>query len=146
MARVLDRLGYRTSVKLLPPSRYVLRVGDRSTKAQIGITGLDAHSGSPSEFIVDPFSCPGPGVDSVLNLSRFCDRSIDDAIDRALSLQETDQYAANRAWEALDHRLVDLAPLIPFATPGAPIVVSERVGNYQQNPLLGVLLDQLWVR
>jgi hypothetical protein len=24
--------------------------------------------------------------------------------------------------------------------------VSERVGNYQQHPLFGILLDQLWVQ
>jgi hypothetical protein len=26
------------------------------------------------------------------------------------------------------------------------VFVSERLGNYQHHPLLGVLLDQVWVR
>ena len=35
---------------------------------------------------------------------------------RAIDLQLTDSHASARAFEALDHDLVDLAPMIPFQT------------------------------
>ena len=33
-----------------------------------------------------------------------------------------------------------------LVTPSITDFISQRVGNYQYNPQLGVLLDQLWVR
>jgi peptide/nickel transport system substrate-binding protein len=145
-ARALSQIGYRTSVRLLG-EEYVSAVTDPSTRAQMGIVAIDANTGSPSELIDEAFSCRGPWTDPTLHrVFGFCDASIDDAIDRALALQQTDQYAANRAWAALDHRLVDLAPIVPFAIPAAPLLMAERAGNVQHNPLLGVLLDQIWVR
>jgi hypothetical protein len=35
---------------------------------------------------------------------------------------------------------------VNLVTPSITDFVSRRVGNYQYNPQLGVLLDQLWVR
>jgi hypothetical protein len=32
------------------------------------------------------------------------------------------------------------------ANPRNAALVSKRVGNYQSHPLLGTLLDQLWVK
>jgi peptide/nickel transport system substrate-binding protein len=146
VARVLDSLGYRASLKLLPGDSYEGRVRDPSTEAQIGITGFDANSAAPSEFIRDGFACPRPEFQPPWNFTGFCDREIDRRIDEALSLQQSDPYAAARAWAALDRDLVDRVPIIVFATPVLPRVVSTRVGNYQSHPVLGVLLDQLWVQ
>jgi peptide/nickel transport system substrate-binding protein len=146
VVRVLRSLGYKTSLELLTGERYEAMVRNPSTKAHIGITGLDANSASPSEFIRDGFACPGRGFQSPWNLTGFCDREIDRRIDEALSMQQSDAYAAARAWAALDRDLVDRAPIVVFATPVLPRVVSTRVGNYQSHPVLGVLLDQLWVQ
>ena len=38
------------------------------------------------------------------------------------------------------------AAIVPIETPKSVDLVSKRVGNYERNPLFGVLLDQLWVR
>jgi hypothetical protein len=35
---------------------------------------------------------------------------------------------------------------VNLVTPSITDFISHRVGNYQYNPQLGVLLDQLWVR
>lgn len=43
-------------------------------------------------------------------------------------------------------KLVDLAPAVPLFNLGWPSLVSNRVGNWQSDPYLDVLLDQLWVR
>jgi peptide/nickel transport system substrate-binding protein len=146
VVRVLDGLGYRTSMEVVAADDYEPLITDPDGDPQIGLMALDANSGAPSELIARPFSCPRTDADYSLNLARFCDRSIERRIARALALQETDQYAANRAWAELDHDLVDRAAIIPFGIPAAPFLVSERVGNYQQNALIGVLLARLWVR
>jgi hypothetical protein len=35
---------------------------------------------------------------------------------------------------------------VPLVNPKAVDVLSKRVGNYQDSPPLGLLIDQLWVR
>lgn len=40
---------------------------------------------------------------------------------------------------------MDQAPVVPLVTPSITDFVSRRVGDYQYNPQLGVLIDQLWV-
>ena len=74
------------------------------------------------------------------------DPEIDRRVKRALGLQTTDQYRAAQAFAAIDRDLVDLAPLIPYATGEYLSFVSERVGNAEGNPQLGVLLSQMWIR
>jgi ABC-type transport system substrate-binding protein len=46
----------------------------------------------------------------------------------------------------VDRAIVDQAPLIPPVMPEAVDVVSSQVGNYQNNPSWGFLLDQAWVK
>ena len=40
----------------------------------------------------------------------------------------------------------EAAPAAPLVNRRGAVFVSERLGNYQHHPLLGVLLDQVWVR
>ena len=35
---------------------------------------------------------------------------------------------------------------MPIYNPHSLVMLSARVGNYQFNPYLSVLIDQLWVR
>ena len=95
----------------------------------------------------DTLTCDSirPGKQN-LNPSFFCDRTVDAEIARAQKIQITDPYAAVGAWALIENQLVDLAPWVPLVTPWSDDFVSQRVGNYQYNPALGVLLDQLWVR
>ena len=67
-------------------------------------------------------------------------------IARALEIEAIDPGAAVALWTRIERDIVDLAPWVPLFTPTHAHVVSERVGNYQLNPEIGVLLDQLWVR
>jgi hypothetical protein len=66
---------------------------------------------------------------------------------RALDLKLTDPYGSARAFEAIDHDVVDLSPIVPYLTGNNLYLVSERVGNVQANPQLGgVLISQMWIR
>jgi hypothetical protein len=51
------------------------------------------------------------------------------------------------AWAAVDREIVDQAPAIGLLVPEGVDLVSRRVGNYQRNPMWGVILSlsQLWV-
>ena len=48
---------------------------------------------------------------------------------RALDLKLTDPYGSARAFEAIDHDVVDLSPIVPYLTGNNLYLVSERVGN-----------------
>ena len=68
------------------------------------------------EFFVPLLGCLAADDDESYNLSNFCDPEVDQRVKRALDLQETDRYRAAQAFAAVDRDLVDMAPLIPYAT------------------------------
>jgi len=53
--------------------------------------------------------------------------------------------AAASSWAEVDRATVDRALRVPLVNEGSDFL-SQRVGNYQFNPGLGVLLDQMWVQ
>jgi ABC-type transport system substrate-binding protein len=79
------------------------------------------------------------------NSSEFCSQQVEHRMQRALSLQTTDPARAGMAWAAVDRKIVDQAPAIGLLVPQGVDLVSKRVGNYQHNPVWGVILSQLWV-
>ena len=72
-----------------------------------------------------------------LNPSFFCDRKVDAEITRAQKIQITNPDAAVGRWARIENELVDLAPWVPLFTPWSGDLVSQRVGNYQYNPVWG---------
>jgi hypothetical protein len=46
----------------------------------------------------------------------------------------------------LERELVERAIAIPLVNLKLVAFVSKRVGNFQQHPVLGTLISQLWVR
>jgi peptide/nickel transport system substrate-binding protein len=86
------------------------------------------------------FSCRTP------NFSHFCDPRIEKQIGRALALQSSDSYLADRLWARVDRAVVDAAPVAPLYVLKEVDFASRRVGNFQYNPQWGVLFGQLWLR
>ena len=85
--------------------------------------------------------CAGAG-----NLSRYCDREIDEQITAALVQQVTDPGTASDAWADIDRAVVDAAAVIPFANNVRHDFVSRRVGNTLMHPVTGPLIAQMWVQ
>jgi YVTN family beta-propeller protein len=139
--RALEELGYRASIRRAEGlDAYVAKVTDEKTRGvQAGMTGWYGVPRAASSLL-DLFRCSPP------DNSFFCDRRIDARIARALEIEATDPDAAVALWARIERDIVDLAPWVPLFTPSHADVVSERVGNYQYNPEVWVLLDQLWVR
>lgn len=146
---LLDRLGYRSSIRVLPSfPAYFPVVGDSRTRAQIGIFAWVADYVAPSNFIAPQFTCAQriPRSPSNANVSQFCDPRLDAMIRRALARPAADASETASLWHVIDRRLVSAAPAIPLTNRGDAVLLANRVGNVQQHPFWGTLLDQLWVR
>jgi peptide/nickel transport system substrate-binding protein len=141
VARVLTELHYHATVKVFPdPITYFDLVNDPSSSGvQIGFYAWSWDIPAPSN-ISPVVTCRSP-----VNLSRLCDPTLDGEIRHAEDLQATDPPAATALWARIDRRIVDEAPWVPFTNTVGTRLVSAQVGNFQRNPVLGVLVGQLWV-
>jgi peptide/nickel transport system substrate-binding protein len=144
----LRELGYRASLRLLPDSRYFAYTNDSRHRAQVIDGGWSAEYPSADD-IIGKLTCryftPGDGVETT-DAGELCNRALDRQVARAAALQTIDAPAANRLWAQLDRLLTDRAVWLPTVTPNEIDLLSARVANYQYNPVLGALIDQLWVR
>jgi YVTN family beta-propeller protein len=147
-ASLLRRLGYRSSLLVLPPSAYWPATTAPPEPVNIWWDGWVTDYLAPSAFIQPLFSCASLGPQGLLSddFSASCDRRIDAQMNRALAQQSSDPTAANALWESVDRRLTDAASAVPLFNRQHLTLVSERVENVQHHPLLGVLFDQLWVK
>jgi YVTN family beta-propeller protein len=142
----LERLGYRARVRVIPDiGRYFGYIGTPSNRVQAGVYGWIGDFLTPSSFFESTFRCPKRGPPSAVsnNASRFCDPAVDAAYARAIAAPGSED---NALWAELDRRVVSAAPTVPLVNRREVVFVSERVGNVQQHPHQGPLLDQFWVR
>ena len=136
---LLEDLGYRGSVRPVPADE-LERPG---REFQMVPTGWGMLYPAASDFIASLHKC---GATFHPIRSGFCDRRIDAMIDRAVEMQVEDPAATGALWAEIDRAVVDQAPYLWLVNPTVLVFVSERVGNYQQSPVSGVLLNQLWVQ
>jgi YVTN family beta-propeller protein len=149
LASLLRQLGYPTRVRtLLSNPNAAAQFANSKDRAQVALIAYFPNYPAASEYIKWFLSCKNfvPNSASNANWPEFCDRTLDAKIDRALTAQGADSPAAVGLWARADRSATDLAPMVPLAVPDQLDVVSRRVGNFQYNPQLGVLPDQLWVR
>jgi peptide/nickel transport system substrate-binding protein len=152
IATTLRDLGYRTELRVVPTEDFV--VAELPPEVDASFHAWIQDYPSAAQFLAPLLSCRapdgGPAVQGAgefwFNLSNFCDPAIDRRMQRALDLQLTDPYASARAFHELDQDLVDLAPMIPFATGIQAWLVSERASNVEVSPQLGMIVSQVWVR
>jgi peptide/nickel transport system substrate-binding protein len=150
LVSLLDQLGYPTRIKTFDAKHAPSynRFADSRTKAQAFLSPLLANFPAASEYLGPQFqSCQSftPNSTSNPNLLEFCDPRFDATVRSAIAA-ETAGSPATALWAKADRQYTDQAPVVPFAIPTEIDFVSHRVGNYQFNPQLGVLIDQLWVR
>ena len=100
VARVLRRLGYRASVRLVPLA-YSNRHPELFNHVQLAQV---AWGDTPYSYFATWFSCG-----SQANHGWFCDRRVASENSRAQSLMPTNPRAAGSAWAAIDRRLVEQA-------------------------------------
>jgi peptide/nickel transport system substrate-binding protein len=146
---VLRELGYRASLRVASVAVFAHNVNDTRRRVQASIGTWIADYPSASDFFDLFFQCSAfRPADPAGTRSGdfFCHPSIDRQMNQADQLQVSDPQAAAQIWAKVDREITDLAPWVPFASLRSADFTSARAGNYQYNPIWGILADQLWVR
>ena len=126
------------------------RFADSRTRAQAFLCTLAPNYPAASEFLGPQLaSCQSfvpatPNNSNLVGVLRPAVRRDGPRRARRRGRQIADRQPA--LWAQADRQFTDQAPVVPLVTPSITDFVSHRVGNYQYNPQLGVLIDQLWVR
>lgn len=145
---LLNKLGYKTKLKLLaPPVSNPLAKNSRN-KIQMTFSIWFQDYPAASDFLAILASCKSfvPNSGSNPNIEEYCDRKVQAKMDRAATLGRTDPAAANRLWAEIDKNVTDAAAMVVMINPRAVTFVSKRVGNFLFNPQWQFLLDQAWVQ
>ncbi len=149
MVSVLRELGYRAALHIATHQAVVQATNDSRNKVQATDEIWQADYPSASDFFDLFFRCSAfrlndPAV--TRNGSFFCDPAADRLMNIADSQQVTDPAQAALTWAAVDRAVTYAAPWVILANLNNVDFLSTRVTNYQYNPFLGVLLDQLEIR
>jgi YVTN family beta-propeller protein len=136
---VLDKLGYKTTLRLLPVDKYYAALQPRNPP-QIGPIFFVADYPAASDFLQVVSGCAATQWPTP-----FCDPTSDRLMERAQRLQAAGR-PSDAAWARAERRIVDQAPVVPLTNVKSLSVVSRRVGNYQYSQQAGILYDRLWVR
>ena len=147
-ASLLQRLGYRSSLRLFSVPAYWTAIADPTGPVNLWWVGWVTDYLASSSFIQPLFGCDAFGPRSELrdDFVPWCDPAADALMRRALTRQSSDPTAANLLWESVDRRLTGAAAAVPLFNRRRVALVSDRVENVQHHQLWGVLTDQLWVR
>jgi peptide/nickel transport system substrate-binding protein len=148
LVRLLKDLGYRAHLRTVSNVRYFSAVTNVHSKVQAGLNSWGADFPTASDFFLPVLSCRSFYQDptNTTNYGQFCDPHADQLASQAQAAQLTDPAAARRLWAQVDRIVTDQAPWVPVLSQGATTLVSARIGNFQESPIYGPLLDQMWVR
>ena len=146
---VLRELGYRATVHLASHAAVVRATNDSRLQIQATDGSWGADYPSASDFFDVFFRCSDFRLNdpaATRNGSFFCDPAADRLMNRADSQQPIDPAQAAATWTAVDRAVTHAAPWVTLAILNNLDFLSARVTNYQYNPFVGVLLDQLHIR
>jgi YVTN family beta-propeller protein len=146
---VLRELGYRATLHVA--SHAALARAVNNSRRRIQATGSEwfADYPSASDFLDLFFRCSASRLDdpaATRNGSFFCNTAADQLMNIADREQVTNPQRAAATWAKADRVVTYAAPWVVLANLSNVDFLSARVTNYQYNPFLGVLLDQLQVR
>ena len=157
---LLEGLGFKVTARYLPDDQ--LFGGDPASPLTgpapaktAQMVGDWQQYGAPTAAQIFPgtFTCAGfanGAFDSFRYPQQFCDQTIDAMVHQALAEEQSSdpstRASANALWAKIDRAIVDQAPAVFAFNPWDVNFFSKRVGNYQHQPMLDVLLDQLWVQ
>jgi YVTN family beta-propeller protein len=148
LVQLLKDLGYQAHLHAVSSDRYWTAVYNSPNKVQVGVTGWLADFPAASDFFLPDLSCHSFYDDptSTNNQAGFCDPQVDKLASKAQAAQLTDPAYARRLWAQVDRIVTNQAPWAPVYDKSTTVFVSARVGNYQDSPFYGPLIDQMWVR
>ena len=145
---VLKEIGYDADVKPISPNIQFTYIQNTNNKVQMSISQWYQDYPAASDFLYILFGCESftEGSDSSINISGFCDETINNKMKEALALGVTDPEAANKMWAEIDKMVTDKAPMAALFTPKHVDFVSKRLGNFQFNAQYYWMVTQSWVQ
>ena len=145
---VLRELGFDASVKSLSPNIQFTYIQNTNNKVQISLTDWFQDYPAPSDFLYVLLGCGNfhPGSDSSINISGFCDKTIEAEMQQALKTAVTDQPAADAMWAKIDKEAMEKAPVAPLFTPKHLDFISKRLGNYTYSDQAHMIFSKVWVQ
>ena len=148
LVQLLKDLGYQAKLHAVSSDRYTAVFNSRN-KIQVGVSGWLADFPAASDFFLPVLTCHSFYDDptNTNNQAGFCDPQVDKLASQAQAAQVTDPAYARRLWAQVDRIVTSQAPWAPvYDESYSAGFVSARVGNYQDSPFYGPLVDQMWVR
>jgi YVTN family beta-propeller protein len=147
--QLLTDLGYQAKLHAVSSDQYHTAIFDSRNKIQVGVSGWLADFPAASDFFLPDLTCHSFYGDptSTNNQAGFCDPQVDKLASKAQAAQLTDPAYTRRLWAQVDRIVTNQAPWAPvYDQSYSTEFVSARVGNYQDSPFYGPLVDQMWVR
>ena len=149
LVRLLKDLGYRAYQRIVSNEQFFPAVANVHSKIQAGLNAWGADFPSASDFFLPDLSCRSFYQDTnssdTSNYAKFCDPHADQLASQAQAAQLTDPATARKLWAQVDRIVTDQAPWVPILNQASTEFVSARIGNFQESPIYGSLLDQMWV-
>jgi peptide/nickel transport system substrate-binding protein len=148
LVSVLNELGFKATLKVISANIQFTYIQNTKNNVQISLSQWYQDYPAASDFINVLLGCSSfhPGSDSSINISGFCDKSIDAQIQKNLITAVTDKDAANAEWGVLDHALVDQSPWLTMFTPKELDFVSSRIKNFQFSDQFHMIYSQAQVQ
>jgi YVTN family beta-propeller protein len=146
---VLRELGYRATLHIASHPAVVQAANDSRRRIQATDGAWYADYPSASDFLDLFFRCSDFRLHDpagTRNGAFYCNPAIDRQMNQADTRQATDPARAAATWTAVDRAVTYAAPWVTLANLNNIDFLSARITNYQYNPFLGVLLDQLQMR
>ena len=136
---VLRALGYRVHLHLIPSAKFTQRM---RKGLQLSTDGdWAANYPDPSAYIPQFFGCGGGNSNGY-----YCNPALDRQMRQARLLELSHPAKAAALWASIDRQITDDAVWVPTVNQREVDLVSNRLRNYENNPVWGLLVDQSWLR
>jgi peptide/nickel transport system substrate-binding protein len=148
LSSLLNKLGFVSTTHVLSGDVEFPYVQNTNNHVQISISQWYDDYPAPSDFLNVLFTCGEfhPGSDASVNISGYCNKDYDAAVDQALVTATTDPAAANAQWASIDRKATDTAAWATLFAPRNVDFVSRRLGGFAFNAQYHMLLDKIWVQ
>jgi peptide/nickel transport system substrate-binding protein len=148
LVSVLNELGFKATLKVISANIQFTYIQNTKNNVQISLSQWYQDYPAASDFINVLLSCESfhPGSDASINISGFCDKSIDAQINKNLITAVSNPKAANAEWAVLDRELTDQSPWVTMFTPKQLDFVSKQLGNFSYSDQFKMIFSQVWVQ
>ena len=137
---LLRKLGYRASLHYIADFGTYSDTLAKTPSAQAGFAGWFGM-----QLAIDILDTLGCHSGTATNQAHYCNPRIDAQVARLTRTEPLDPAGTAALAASIDRAYTDAAPWVPLDNPSFADLASRRLGNFQQSPYGGELLEQMWV-